>query len=135
MAIGSWLNKYRGEMMRKILFLLCGLLFCFGVLCRHTPATAQTSSFESRFTDLIKKAKDEGELTWYQGLFEPPGKEFSAHFQQRFGIRVQHQFMPSGPIYERFKSESVSGRYIADVFSAADTWPMIDAMRAGFIAK
>lgn len=92
-------------------------------------------SFETRFADLIGRAKAEGEVAWYQGLLEAPGKGFSAHFQQRFGIKVQHQFLNSGPIYERFRAESASGRHIADVFSVADTGPMIEAIKAGYIAK
>src|SRR3712207_8276199 len=56
----------------------------------------------------------------YTTLFR---SEFSAHFQQRFGIKVNHQFLPSGPIYERFRTESASGRHIADLFSTGDTWP------------
>lgn len=107
--------------------------FAAGLLAA-LPAVAQ-STFESRFAELLAKAKAEGQLTWYQGLLEAPGKDFSAHFQQRFGIRVNHQFLNSGPIYERFRTESASGRHIASVFSVADTGPMIEAMKNGYIAK
>lgn len=119
--------------MRNVSILLAGILAAIA-LVSGTHAQ-QRPAFEVRFAELINQAKAEGELTWYQGLLESPGKDFSTHFQQRFGIRVQHQFMPSGPIFERFRTESVSGRHIADVFSSGDTGPMLDAMKNGFIAK
>lgn len=105
------------------------------VVSLGASAASAQSTFETRFADLISRAKAEGEVTWYQGLLEAPGKAFSAHFQQRFGIKVAHQFMSSGPIYERFRTETVSGRHIADIFSSGDTGPMLDAMRSGYIAK
>jgi iron(III) transport system substrate-binding protein len=112
------------------------MLGAFG--CGLVPLVAiaqEKPSFESRFAELIQRAKADGEVAWYQGLLEAPGKDFSAHFQQRFGIKVQHQFLNSGPIYERFRAESASGRHIADVFSVADTGPMLEAIKAGYIAK
>ncbi len=99
------------------------------------PAAAQSSSFESKFADLIAKAKAEGEVTWYQSLLEAPGKAFSAHFQQRFGIRVTHQFSASGTLHERFRAESASGRHLADVYSSGDTSATLEAMKAGYLAK
>ena len=68
----------------------------------------QAQTFDARFAELIKSAKAEGAVTWYQGVLEQGGTGFAAHFQERFGIRVNHQFMPSGPIYERFKHDFVA---------------------------
>lgn len=100
------------------------------------PAAAQQGpSFDVRFADLIRAARAEGSVTWYQGVLEQGGTGFAAHFQERFGIRVNHQFMPSGPIYERFRTESASRQHLADVFSSGDAGPMIAAMKAGYIAK
>ena len=95
----------------------------------------QAQTFDARFAELIKSAKAEGAVTWYQGVLEQGGTGFAAHFQERFGIRVNHQFMPSGPIYERFRTESASRQHLADVFSSGDAGPMIAAMKAGYIAK
>jgi ABC-type Fe3+ transport system substrate-binding protein len=95
----------------------------------------QPGSFDSKFAELIKAAKAEGQVTWYQGVLEQGGTGFATHFQNRFGIRVNHQFMPSGPIYERFRTEQASKQYIADVFSSGDAGPMLAAMKAGYIAK
>jgi iron(III) transport system substrate-binding protein len=106
------------------------------LLAAALPAAAQQpTSFDARFADLIKAAKAEGQVTWYQGVLEQGGTGFAAHFQNRFGIRVNHQFMASGPIYERFRTESASRQHIADVFSSGDAGPMLAAMKAGFIAK
>jgi iron(III) transport system substrate-binding protein len=99
-------------------------------------AAAQApQTFETRFADLIAKAKAEGELTWYQSLLEASGKEFSAHFQQRFGIKVAHQFMSSGSLWERFRAETASGRHLADVYSSGDTSATREAIKAGYIAR
>lgn len=99
------------------------------------PAAAQTQTFEQRFADLIAKAKSEGEVVWYQSLLEAPGKAFSAHFQERFGIRVTHQFQSSGTLHERFRAESASGRNIADIYSSGDTSATLNSLRAGWLAK
>jgi len=106
------------------------------LLIAATSAVAQQpASFDARFADLIKAAKAEGQVTWYQGVLEQGGTGFATHFQNRFGIKVNHQFMPSGPIYERFRTESASKQNIADVFSSGDAGPMLAAMKAGYIAK
>lgn len=96
---------------------------------------ANAQSFEAKFAELLAKAKAEGEVTWYQSLLESPGKQFSAHFQQRFGIKVNHQFLSSGSLYERFRAEQASGRHIADVYSSGDTSATLEAMKSGYIAK
>lgn len=106
-----------------------------GIASTMPAAAQQAQSFDARFADLIKAAKAEGSVTWYQGVLEQGGTGFAAHFQERFGIRVNHQFMPSGPIYERFRTESASRQHLADVFSSGDAGPMLAAMKAGYIAK
>jgi iron(III) transport system substrate-binding protein len=95
----------------------------------------QASEFDKKHADLIQKAKAEGQVTWYEGLLESAGRAFSAHFQQRFGIRVQHQPMSSGAINERFRAESNAGRHIGDVLSLPDTIAMIEAIKANYIAQ
>lgn len=108
------------------------LAFC---LTLSSPRAQQTPTFETRFADLLARAKAEGEVTWYESLLEAPGKEFAAHFQQRFGIKVNLQFMSSGSLYERFRAESASGRHLADVYSSGDTSATLESMKAGYIAK
>ena len=100
-----------------------------------TAAAQQQESFDTKFATLIEKAKAEGSVTWYEGLLESAGRAFSAHFQQRFNIRVQHQPMSSGAINERFRAESSAGQHIADIFSVPDTVAMIEAIRAGNIGQ
>ncbi len=116
--------------MRKLVALAAAIAAC---LVSAVAGAQQT--FDARFADLIKAAKAEGQVTWYQGVLEQGGTGFATHFQNRFGIRVNHQFMPSGPIYERFRTESASRQNIADVFSSGDAGPMLAAMKAGYIAK
>ena len=121
--------------MIKLTQFASGLALLAGLALALPAAAQQGSAFDTRFADLIKAAKAEGQVTWYQGVLEQGGTGFATHFQDRFGIKVNHQFMASGPIFERFRTEQASKQYIADVFSSGDAGPMLAAMKAGWIAK
>lgn len=106
------------------------MLGAAAVLAR--PALAQ-QAFDQRFASLIAAARAERELTWYHASLEAAGREFAAHFQQRFGIRVNHAFAVGSPALERFRAESRSRNHIADIFNVTDGTLMLQAMDEGLI--
>jgi iron(III) transport system substrate-binding protein len=113
------------------------IAFATVLLSSAAPAFAQTpvkDGFDQRFASLIAEAKKEGELTWYQASLESAGREFAMHFQNRFGIKVNHSFAVGSPALERFRAESRSGNNIADIFNVTDGTLMLQAMDEHLIA-
>src|SRR5690606_36690636 len=62
------------------------------------------------------------------------GRNFAAHFKEKFGITVNPAFLTAAPGLERFRSESQSGNHIADIFNTTDGTLMLQAMSDGLIA-
>ncbi len=98
-------------------------------------AAASGASFDTQFADLIKAAKAEGQLTWYESFAEAQGKKFGAHFQERFGIQTNVVFQSAGPTQQRFESEERADKHLADIVSLADTAPTLQVMGEGLVAS
>ncbi len=97
--------------------------------------SAGAASFDAQFADLIKAAKGEGQLTWYQSLYEAGGTKYAADFQSKFGIKVNVIFATTEATLQRFLSEERAGQHLADVVSLADTAPTMQVMQEGLFVK
>lgn len=115
---------------RALLAAMAGGAFIAPDRVRAEPS----APFDERFRDLIKAARAEGEVTWYQGSLEAAGRDFSVMFQKRFGVKVNHVFGIGSPAFERFRAEARAGKTVGDVFNATDAILMYQLMKEGLIA-
>ena len=116
---------------------LCCLLLPFVAACMMvSPAAAQ------RITDpgiapaeLVQAAKKDGSVVFYGGTDENTLQNIAAAFQSRYGIRVVHQRLASGPQRERIEQEAASGKTAFDVSQLSDEAWVAEAGARGMWAK
>jgi ABC-type Fe3+ transport system substrate-binding protein len=91
-----------------VLFLLVGLL--------SLPAAARSAS------DLVEKAKKEGEVIWYTTLSIPESREVADMFEKHHSfLKVKIVRSGGGALVNRVVSEFSAGAHIADVILGADS--------------
>lgn len=84
-------------------------------------AAANIPDFDTRFADLIAKAKQEGSLMVYHTTVDAGQADYNAKFEQRFpGVKLERFRAPAGPLHERYRTESRAGRGVADIIYASN---------------
>ncbi len=86
--------------------------------------------------DLLKAACTEGNLTLYHSTTTDASNSQVEHFKARFPcVKVQSFELATGPLRERFVSESRAGRGIADVTQDNDPGALNNEITAGYFTK
>jgi iron(III) transport system substrate-binding protein len=84
---------------------------------------------------LIKDAKAEGKLVWYNSYAPAPSQRVIDAFQQKYGISVKEFRLTTAPLGQRFAAEASTGRPGGDVITLADPPFAENAASQGWFAK
>jgi iron(III) transport system substrate-binding protein len=98
-------------------------------------APPSTAGAELGMADLIKQAKSEGTLVWYNSYAPGPSQKVIDAFQQKYGIPVKDFRLTSGPLGQRFAAEASAGRPGSDVMTFSDPAFADNAVTQGWFAK
>ena len=100
-------------------------------LARIRPAAAQADT-----SALYEAAKKEGAITYYATDNSDLIKRVLDGFAARYpGIKVTTLRLATGPMAQRYMSESQAGNFTMDVLQLADPFVIGDANKKGWLAK
>jgi len=91
------------------------------------PATAPS--------DLVAKAKSEGQLTLYGDADQAKLQKWAAGFTQKYGIKVQVLRIGGSELFQRFAQEQAANQPQSDVFSVTDYASLQKSVQEGWLAK
>jgi len=106
-----------------------------GAVLLAVPAAAQQPA-EPSHEELVKRAKEEGRVTWYVSIPAVGSQAVADAFMKKYPeIKVDVQRLGGFGLWERLSSEFSAGVHNADVYSQADYGVRLDAAKRGIIAK
>lgn len=101
---------------------------------RATPAATPTPTPESEWDKVVKAAKAEGKIVFYDAFWAMSPREretIFAAFEKATGIKVEVTAMQPADSRERIRTEQTSRQYVADIFASAISMPY-DVWKQGF---
>ncbi|MEX0428630.1 ABC transporter substrate-binding protein [Nocardioides sp. DS6] len=91
------------------------------------PATAPS--------DLVSKAKSEGQITLYGDANQDSLQKWTQGFTDKYGIKVQVLRLAGSQLFQRFAQEESAKQAQADVFSVTDYASLKQSADQGWLAK
>lgn len=86
-------------------------------------------------SDLVEKAKSEGQLTLYGDANQNSLQKWTQGFTQKYGIKVQVLRLAGSQLFQRFAQEQSARQAQADVFSVTDYASLQQSVDQGWLAQ
>lgn len=100
--------------MHKLITVLAGSMLLIVIFCPSETTGAETASFN----ELVKKARAEGQVEFWDSTDQDSAEEVLAVFAKRYGIKTKYRFWRGTGVQQRTLIELQSGRSLsADLMS------------------